>query len=102
MSQFSANRGFPAGNPIANALVIVVGTLVIAASLVLGFFAFIALSAILLVLAAVIGVRMWWFRRKLRKAGVDPDTFGPARSKPEGVIEGEYQVVVEKRGRDKS
>ena len=102
MNQFSANRGFPAGNPIANALVIIVGTLVIAASLVLGFFAFIVLSAVLLVLAAVIGVRMWWFRRKLRKAGVDPDTFGPEHRKPEGVIEGEYQVVVEKRGRDQS
>ena len=29
MNQFSGNRGFPAGNPIANALVIVVGALVI-------------------------------------------------------------------------
>ena len=53
MSQFSANRGFPAGNPIANALVIIVGSLVIAASLVLGFVAFIALIAVLMVIAAL-------------------------------------------------
>ena len=37
MRYSTANRGFPAGNPLANALVIIVGTLAIAASVVLGF-----------------------------------------------------------------
>ena len=50
MKYSSLNRGFPAGNPIANVFVVIVGTLVIAASLVLGFFAFIVLASIVLVL----------------------------------------------------
>ena len=33
----SVNRGFPAGNPIANVFVIIVGALAISASIVLGF-----------------------------------------------------------------
>ena len=35
-----SSKNLPNGNPLANLLVIVVGTLVIAASIVLGFFAF--------------------------------------------------------------
>lgn len=100
MNQFSGNRGFPAGNPIANALVIIVGTLVIAASLVLGFVAFVALSAVLMVVAAVVGIRLWWFKRKLRKAGVETGSNGTQRRPDHGVIEGEYRVVVESRDRD--
>ena len=100
MNQFSANRGFPAGNPIANALVIIVGSLVIGASLVLGFVAFLVLACILFVLAAVVGIRLWWFRRKLRKAGVSPDSERGGRRRPGGVIEGEYRVVIEERERD--
>ena len=99
MNQFSANRGFPAGNPIANALVIIVGSLVIGASLVLGFVAFLVLSCILIVLAAVVGIRMWWFRRKLRKSGVSASVHGAERRRADGVIEGEYHVVVEERER---
>lgn len=97
MRYSSANRGFPAGNPIANALVIVVGTLAIAASVVVGFFAFMVLGSALLILAAIIGVRLWWFRRKMqRTAG-----HGSADSRSAGVmhetIEGEYHVVIEDR-----
>ncbi len=95
MNQFSANRGFPAGNPIANALVIIVGSLVIGASLVLGFVAFIVLSVILMILAAVVGIRLWWFRRKYAKAAGGGRTGKPQG--PSGVIEGEYRVVVEER-----
>ncbi len=88
------NRGFPAGNPLANALVIVVGALAIGASIVLGFLAFVVLASIILVMAAVVGIRVWWLNRKLRKAGVS------AQSRPGeqgGVIEGEYHVIVEDR-----
>ena len=100
MNQFSANRGFPAGNPIANALVIIVGALVIGASLVLGFVAFLVLSCILFILAGVVGIRLWWFRRKLRKAGVGPDARAGQQSRNDGAIEGEYRVVVEDRETD--
>ena len=78
-------------NPIANALVILVGVLVIAASIVLGFVAFVVLGSILLVLGAIVSLRMWWLNRGL---GRTPK--GPPRepgSAPGGVIEGEYHVV---------
>ncbi len=97
MTQFSANRGFPAGNPIANALVIIVGSLVIGASIVLGFVAFVVLSVILMIVAAVVGIRLWWFRRKFAKAGADKGGKPGDPPGPSGVIEGEYRVVVEER-----
>lgn len=89
MTYSSANRGFPAGNPIANALVIIVGTLAIAASIVIGFVAFVILASIVLVMAAVIGLRLWWFNRKNR---------GKPRSRTamrQTAIEGEFTVISE-------
>ena len=91
----SANRGFPAGNPIANVFVILVGALVIGVSVVLGFVAFVVLGSIVAVLASAIGLRVWWFNRKLRREmsrGADSEK--PA---PGGVIEGEYQVIGDDR-----
>ena len=101
MRNSSANRGFPAGNPIANALIIVVGTLAIAASVVLGFVAFVVLGTAMLVLAAVVGVRLWWFNRKLRKQAASGGSGrGPGGSRYRA-IEGEYHVVLEERDRPK-
>jgi len=88
----SAKTGFPAGHPIANALVIVAGVLVIAASVVLGFFAFIALGAIVLVTAAVVGIRVWWLKRKMGLNSRGRQGAGEPQS-PSSVIEGEYRVV---------
>ena len=91
MNQYSANRGFPAGNPIANALVVIAGVLAIGVSIVLGFFAFVVLGSIVLVLGSIIGLRIWWFNRKLQKrAGTQSP---PNSAAPTGVIEGEYHVV---------
>jgi len=91
MKYTAFNRGIPAGNPIANALVVIVGALAIGASIVLGFFAFVVLGSIILVLAAIIGLRVWWFNRKLRsQAGVQHTQDPPP---PGGIIEGEYHVV---------
>lgn len=90
-SNYSPRRGFPAGNPIANALVIVVGALVIGASIVLGFFAFMLLASVLIVFSAIVGLRLWWFNRKLDKARTRD---GRGKSAPrETIIEGEYRVV---------
>jgi membrane protein implicated in regulation of membrane protease activity len=91
----SINSGFPAGNPIANIFVIIVGALAIAASVVLGFFAFVIVGSIVLIMAAFIGLRVWWFNRKLRKQGSP----GSAQNKTSqgGVIEGEYRVVADDR-----
>ena len=92
MRHYSTKNGFPAGNPIANALVVIAGALVVGASIVLGFFAFVALSAIVLVSAAIIGIRVWWLKRKMERAQPQGGAQQSQRA-PGGVIEGEYQVV---------
>lgn len=99
MKYSSTNRGLPAGNPIANIFVVLVGALVIAASLVVGFVAFVILGSVVAVLASVVGLRVWWFNRKLRR---EMGSQGDARSKPpDGVIEGECHIVEVRRERDK-
>ena len=92
---FSSKRGFPAGNPIANALVIVVGALAIGVSLVLGFFAFVILASILVIFSAFVGIRLWWFNRKLQRRQREAGTH--AGKAPGGVIEGEFHVIEEER-----
>jgi hypothetical protein len=97
---WSLERGFPAGSPIASALVIIVGSLVIAASIVVGFFAFIFLGSLLLLLAAAVSIRLWWIRRKLAK---DPAFQAPPVSRADETrqtIEGEYHVVIEESDRN--
>ncbi len=94
---YTYRRGFPAGNPIANALVIIVGALAIAASIVVGFFAFVILASLLIVFSAIVGIRLWWFRRKMRKAWEESGENGQGGPKVTRVIEGEYHVVVEER-----
>jgi len=91
----SFNSGFPAGNPIANIFVIIVGALAIGASIVLGFFAFVVLGSIVLIMASVIGIRIWWFNRKMARnpANRPGDGIPPAG----GVIEGEFKVVADER-----
>lgn len=94
-SNFSPRRGFPAGNPIANALVIIVGALAIGASIVLGFFAFVLLASVLIVFSAFVGIRLWWFNRKFRRNNKEATT--ASRSQPDEIIEGEYHVVIKER-----
>lgn len=93
MKYSSPNSGFPARNPIANIFVIIVGVLTIAASIVLGFFAFVIIGGIVLVLASIIGLRLWWFNRSLR--GRVPKSESKDGASVGGVIEGEYRVVAE-------
>jgi hypothetical protein len=75
--------------------VIIVGALVIGASIVLGFFAFIIVGSIVLIMASIIGLRVWWFKRKMR--GQMPPGGERRGEAPKGVIEGEYQVVDDDR-----
>ena len=99
MKYSSTNRGLPAGNPIANIFVVLVGALVIAASVVLGFVAFVILGSIVAVLASVVGLRIWWFNRKLRRGLKSQDE---ASTRPaDSVIEGEFHVIEVHRDNDK-
>ncbi len=82
MQKIHIKNGLPSGNPLANALVVIVGAIVIGVSIVLGFFAFLALSAVILVAASVIGVRAWWAGRQM-----------PKNAEQDGAIEGEFHVV---------
>ena len=82
------------GNPIANFLVVVAGALAIGVSIVLGFFAFVAMSAVVLVATACIGARVWWLRRKMRGQPYTSQTTDRERSSG-GVIEGEFHVIHE-------
>jgi len=91
----SADRGFPAGNPIANIFVIIVAALAISVSIVLGFFAFVIVGSVVLIMAAIIGLRVWWFKRQLR--GQMPPNANKSSTATGGVIEGEYQVVADDR-----
>ena len=93
MNQQFRQRQFPAGNPLANALVVIVGIIVISLSLALGFFVFLAVSGFVLVMAIVMSVRNWWYRRKL--GGSPSKERQQRRPQPAArqVIEGEYQRV---------
>lgn len=97
MNQQFRQRQFPVGNPLANALVVIVGIIVIALSLALGFVVFVGIAGFMLVMAAVISVRAWWFRKKFgaSKGAEQPKT--SSRQETHRVIEGEYHEVRPRR-----
>ena len=100
MNQQFKHRQFPAGNPLANALVVVVGAVVIAVSFVLGVVAFVALASAVLVMAAIIGVRVWWLNRKI--GARQKNHVNQKRTSATGaeIIEGEFRVVGPDKDRD--
>ena len=100
MIQEFNQRQFPAGNPLATALVVVVGVLGIAVSFVLGVVALVALLAAAAVMAAVIGVRVWWLNRKLAKRGHTPVNQTRKSTTSAEIIEGEFHVVTHDKDRD--
>ncbi len=77
---------FPTTNPFLNGVVVVLGFLALGAAMLLGLVVLAVFLVSLFVLAGVVGLRLWWLRRKLAKR----DGEAAARS---GVIEGEYRVV---------
>ena len=79
-------------NPIVNGLVILAGVAAIAASVVIGFFAVVVLGSAFLILAAIVGIRLWWYRLKLKRSGACPPQ-QPA-SRDASMIDGEYTVIV--------
>ena len=93
MTQQFRFRQFPAGNPLANFLVVLAGILVISLALTVGFFVFLAIVGFMLIAGAVIGIRGWWQRYRRRgspPAADEPPTRETHRIR---VIEGEYHEV---------
>ena len=81
-------------------LVVIVGAFAIGAAIVFGVFAFVVLIGIILVLAAVLGIRMWWLGRKLPKHQESVSEQSRSKSDHQTVIEGEYQVISAKQDKD--
>lgn len=100
MNQYHRNRQFPLSNPLANILVIIVGALAIGASIVLGVVAFVTLGSLVLIMAAVIGIRVWWLNRKLRKQYGAGDKRRPPSQGGVEIIEGEYRIVTSRKPPD--
>ena len=93
MNQQFRYRQFPASNPLANVLVIIVGILVISLSLALGFIVFVGIAGFMLVMGIVMRVRYWWLGRA---TGGQKAAEHPGKPQPSGqprIIEGEYQEV---------
>jgi hypothetical protein len=88
------------GNPLANVLVIIVGALAVGASIVLGVVAFVTLGSLVLIMAAVIGIRLWWMNRKIRKEFASGERSGTARPGSIDIIEGEFKVVTKNKEND--
>ena len=94
------NRQLPYSSPFANALVVVIGIIAIAVCFVIGVVALVALAAAVLVLAAVIGIRIWWLRVTAGKPVGQRSAAAEAVSAQKStrtVIEGEYNVVAGKK-----
>lgn len=92
-----SSRG-PSGhqNPLVNALIVVVGLLTIAGLLVVGFFAFLIIASLVTLAAAVIGVRLWWHKRRLR-SGAESGGVSPRDPAKTEVIEGEFRELEARR-----
>ena len=94
MKIFLSNRGVFSKNPIVNLFIIISGIIVTVASLVLGFFAFLIIGSIVLVLISVIGIRMWWLNHKIYKNMSSKNKErSNGNSKNKGFIEGEYNII---------
>src|SRR5512138_2609909 len=79
------------GNPLAQALSVLVFAALLTVALVMGFVLVAMLLGLGVVLAVVLVVRTWWLRRKFR--GGPPS--GPQPTDSKRLIEGEYRVVDE-------
>ena len=96
MNQQFRPRQFPAGNPLANALVIIVGIIVISLSLALGVFVFVGITGFLLIMGAAMAVRNWWLGHRFgRRRDRDSGASGTAQPHSPQIIEGEYRKIGE-------
>lgn len=93
MNQQFRHRQFPASNPLANALVVIVGIIVISLSLALGFVVFLGIAGFMLVMAAIISVRAWWMKSRFGAHKASDQDRKTSQQESHLVIEGEYHEV---------
>ena len=75
MNQQFRYRQFPAGNPLANILVVIVGILVISLALTLGFFVFLGVAGFVLFMGVVMSIRS---AKPTRSSRVNTTRYGHA------------------------
>jgi len=85
------HRQFSAGNPLANVL------LVIGISLALGFFVFLGMAGLVLLMAAIMTVRSWWSRRQFGRKSPPEQEIRRETAVRRQIIEGEYREVGQSR-----
>lgn len=85
-------------NPLVQALSVLVFGVLLVGAIIMGAFVLAALVGVGLIAFAVLAVRVWWFKRKLKNR---PPGDGPRGPQGERLIEAEYEVIeVERRERD--
>ncbi len=82
---------------MANALVVIVGIIVISLSLALGFVVFVGIAGFMLIMAAVISIRAWWLRRRFGASRSAEQATTSSRQETHRIIEGEYREIRSKR-----
>ena len=89
-------------NPLANFATIVVGAVVAAGALLLGFLTFTFLAGVLLVVACIVAVRIWWIRHIVLRRGAAPASSKPDQNAPNRpvTIEGEFKSVNDRNSTD--
>jgi uncharacterized membrane protein YqiK len=75
--------------------------LAIGAAIVFGFLVFLFLAGVVVVLAGIVGIRIWWVGRRLRKLHETAAKSGNGGNSDRGIIEGEYHVVTKRRSRER-
>ena len=101
MIRQTSNRHISTGNPIANILVVIVGVLTIGAFIVLGVFAAVALIGIVLLMAAILGIRMWWLGRRSPAQPRRATAHAQNGTADNTVIEGDFEVISADKGENR-
>lgn len=87
----SGQRSGPA-SILARVASVIIGSVVFILAIVAGGVLLMGFLALAAALAAVLGVRLWWWKRQLSKAPHATDSAGKPAGSPDA-IEGEYRVV---------
>jgi hypothetical protein len=89
------------GNPLVQALWMLVGGVLLVGAIVMGAVVLAVLLALGAVAVAVFAIRVWWLRRTLERSGAFDAAGRDAQAPPaQRLIEAEYTVVAERDARD--